>query len=257
MGLEMDHIKMGECNRCGMCCTHCPHIRFTTPDQSYCVIYDSCPPACRDFPDTPGSLTHPSIADKCGYRFIQVEKILVGCATYDGKEYCFEEYLKAYEAIDYPMKEMMMVDTSEKPDFFMRWRDQLNLKRIEINEEPNRRIALGMEAVRKYFLQSDCDRWLNLEADVIVPPDILKVLLSFGKVDWTSHCYPLRAKEPDSHQINTAGFGCVLFSRKLIEQHGFSDAPAETTTDGWYWRKVEGRCSAVDIWGLLDIKHRG
>jgi len=272
-----EYIRYGQCVRCGMCCTGfrdpCPHLIFDG-EIATCTIHDrrddpslqGTSPAnllgCITMPESPQAMTHPSIFNKCGYYFVEVEKIMVACPTYEGKEYCFEEYLRAYEALDWPAKELFMVDTSETPEFFDRWQGRLRWARIDgRGKGPNGKIAAGMEFIRNWFLRSDCDRWFNLEADVIVPPETLKLLMSLDrgmKMDWISHDYPVRG----DHQIPNewmSGFGCTLFSRKIIEENSFEDAPEETTTDGWYWNsKIKmNSYKTIEAWWLLDIKHRG
>lgn len=267
------YVRMGECNRCGMCCTGfkepCPYLHWVNADHCECLVYDrrddpslqetspANPLGCIAFPDGPQSQSHPSIKNKCGFYFVRIEKVLVACPTYDGKEYCFEEYLRAYESLDWPAKELLVVDTSDKEGFYQRWKDKARMKRIDVaGEEENRKIALGMERIREYFLQSDCERWLNIEADIIVPPETIEVLLSIdlGRgLNWVSHTYPPRS----GTGVPTSGFGIGLFSKRMIREHGFNDAPAVNTTDGWYWNKVQRSHRVIEIWNILDVKHRG
>jgi len=172
-----------------------------------------------------------------------MERILVACPTYIGKDYCKAEYLAAYEALDWPNKTLLMVDTTNYPG------------------GPNVKIGKGMEGIRQYFLVGPYDYWLNLEADIIAPPETVRVLLKYAgkEAAWVTHAYPLRHNPTEQ----AASFGCSLFSRRIIEENPFHEAPESPTTDAWWWHqqvkpKMVERCYVyIELWGLLDIKHLG
>lgn len=182
-------------------------------------------------------------------------QILIACANYSCKEYAMQRWLDAVDNLDWPNKRMLLVDNSDTPEFYERWCERVSMIRIELQREPmNRRIALSMERIRQEFLASDATYWLNLESDVIAPPETIRVLLKHGQqACWTSHNYPDRTNP----EQGMSGFGCSLFSRLLMEQTSFAQAPAETTCDGWYWRNEvqPRRLPVVELWGMLKIEH--
>lgn len=246
------YTRQGSCDRCGNCCLGwakgpCPFLTIDYNGLATCLTYEAeewpedarCSKQARiDFPDTVAALWHPSF-QKCGYWFIEIEDILVACPTYVGKDYCKERYLACYEALDWPAKELMMVDTTHYPG------------------SDNDKIASGMEQIRKHFLAGNYTRWFNIEADVLVPPETVKEMLKFDpdkNMDWISHNYPNRV----TGEPGMSGFGCSMFSRRIMEIHTFEGAPSDRTTDGWWWHtKVRHDLTirALELWGVLDIKH--
>lgn len=219
------------------------------PSKGVCLLWDH--PAedwpsdsrCKskqvqiDFPCNPGlTITNKWFKNQCGFWFQEVEKILLAAPTYEGKKYCEEEYREAVRVIDYPDLDVYWVDTTHMAD------------------KPFTKIALGMQQIRKHFLVGNYDRWFNLEVDIIPPPDVLSLMLSYDrykKIDWLSHVYPGR-----THQDRqTSGFGCSLFSRRLIEKHDFDVPPSGHSCDSWLWRRVQHDCTALELWNLLEIRH--
>lgn len=182
-------------------------------------------------------------------------KVLIACPNHYFKEYAFAQWIEAVNNIDYPNKEVLVADNSNNMEFFDRWKDKVPMVHLEMNEGPNRRIALSMEYLRKHFINGDARWWFNLESDIIPDPSVLNVMLEYGKgCDWISHYYPDRT---DPLNI-TNGFGCNIFSRKLMENESFSEAPEETTTDGWFWHgKVKNnfKYKMTEGWHLFGIQH--
>lgn len=171
-----------------------------------------------------------------------------------------QAWLDAYDALDWPSKDMLLVDNSETAEFFQRWQYRANIVRLELqHEHPNRRIGLSMEFIRQQLLAGYYDHWFCVEADVIVPPETLKEMLKYnpdGRIDWLSHNYPARGK---GYESPMSGFGCSLFSRRLVAENDFADCPSDTSTDGWWWhnkiRPQGRRYVSLELWGLLDVRH--
>lgn len=251
-------IRFGECQRCGECCRGtrepCPYFSLSGEIAS-CEAHQKpiedfpaalCNLQGKDiFPESPKALWWDSERfRKCGFWFVELERILVGCPTYVGKDYCREKYLAAYEALDWPAKDLYMVDTTY------------------YEGTPNQKIAWGLEQLRQHFLMGSWDRLFLVEADVIIPPNALMELFKYDpekKIDWLSHVYPHRNRSAPAHNW-MSGFGCSLFSRKLLEKYDFHDAPAHTTTDGWFWaNKImpDMSMTSLEIWRILDIQHLG
>lgn len=275
------YIRFGERNNCGQCCIGwgsgaCPNLEIVEYGKSRCKIHDRlgtdwaqkeyeagripCNPSGSIlFPDSPQALVGtPALLNSCSYYFIEIEKVLVACPTYDGKEYCMEEYLDSIQNLDYSFYDILLVDTSDDIAFYERWKNKVNIIHIDtIGETPYKKIALGMEYIRKYTIENKYDRWMNIEADVIVPPETITTFLSYDNdksIDWISHSYPDRIKAGNVMD----GFGCTMFSRNIIKKESFADAPSDTTTDGWYWNakiKVK-KYKVIDLQGILKLEHR-
>jgi len=184
-------------------------------------------------------------------------KILIACPNHEVKEYAFQRWIDAAHALDYPNKEILVVDNSPSLDFMNRWKRKVPMIHLDPGSKgPNQRIAMSMEFIRHTFLKGDYAYWFNLESDVIVPPDALNVLLKYGDADWVSSYYPARGGTEFQN-----GFGCSLFSKKLVEHSPFEDAPESTTTDGWWWHTIikpnvfKLNLKIVELWGPLKIQH--
>lgn len=190
---------------------------------------------------------------------LQAPKILIACPTYEGKEYCFDKWIAAVKALDYPNKELLVVDNSPTLDFYNRWKNKVPMVHLELDLTPNRRIAASMEYIRQQFLKSDAKYWFNVESDIMLPSQSLQFLLGLGEFDWYEHHYPYRETPDGPHLLN--GFGCTMFSKKVMQDCGFTDAPEDSTTDGWFWNKVVAQhdnfnsYKVIECWNALDIKH--
>ncbi len=193
----------------------------------------------------------------------ETDKVLIATPTFEGKEYCFEEYLNSIQKLDWPNKEYLIIDNSDTLDFYNRWKDKINpnVKFIHLDLvglHGNRKIASSMEHIREYFLKSDAKWYLNLESDVILPSDSLKKIIEYSKDfdwDWVSHNYPSRQ---DNREI-MEGFGCTMFSKNIMRE-SFLGAPRDDiATDGWFWNKkikINPNYKTIEAWNLIDIKHR-
>lgn len=180
-------------------------------------------------------------------------KILIACTTFDGKKYCFDEWYEAYKKLEYPNKELLMVDNSDGVDYvnFLRERG-INAIHLDIEGTNNWKITTTNEYIRKYFIAGDYSRWFNLESDVLVPPETLNLLLKHD-ADWVGCCY--RDRE-GAHSVSE--WGCSLFSRRIMEETSFVGATPEDTVDGYWWREqVEPRAkyTIINLYDFLPIKH--
>ena len=55
-----------------------------------------------------------------------------------------------------------------------------------------------------------------------------------------------------------SGFGCSLFSRYIMQDNSFSDAPESTTPDGWWWNEVIRKSppyKTVELYNIMEISH--
>jgi hypothetical protein len=184
-----------------------------------------------------------------------IEKILVACPTFEGEEYCIERFIHHLKALDYSDFEILLVDTSDTLDFYERWKDKVSMIYIETLPDREHKIQQGSEYIRKYFIAGNYDRWLNIDSDVMVPPETIKVLLQYGKdFDWVSHAYPDKEHRGD----RISGFGCSLFSRNLMSQETMEDMPNNTAVDGWFWHfkvKAKEKYTALEMWERLKLEH--
>ena len=185
------------------------------------------------------------------------ERILIGSATHVCKAYSFDRWLAAVRALTYPNLDVLVVDnspTSENADrmratgLTVIWQEGADQIHAML------RITRSMEVIRQYFLEGSWDRWFNLEADVIPPPDVIERLLELGHdADWISHSYP-----PHGCTIpNQQGVGCSIFSRKLAEGFDFSHA-GDNAPDGWLWQQVlpqVHKYPTTELYGRFVVQH--
>ncbi len=189
-------------------------------------------------------------------------RVLVGCPNQVSKEYAFSEWVDAVHAFTYPDLEILVVDNSHGLNFYNRWKSKVPMVRMDPGEpgqmHANRRIALSMEVLRQKFIAEGFDFWLNLESDVVAPPNTVELLLEYvGSVDMFCAPYPVRDRQQD---MNTNSFGCTLFSRLLMSEMSFKDAPENPTTDRWIHNEViapaKGRYQVANLSpGILPLKH--
>jgi hypothetical protein len=160
-------------------------------------------------------------------------KLLVAAPQHECKEYAFRFWIDAVNNIIVP-HDTLVVDNSPSIMFSVKWGTEVPMVWENCgSDKPYRRITKSMELIRGYFLSSEYTHWLNIETDVIVPPDIATFMLAHSEgVDWLNFPYPYR-----NRQITT-GFGCALFSRRIMEHESFSCAPDDYAPDAWFWDKV-------------------
>lgn len=116
----------------------------------------------------------------------KLPKVLVGCPTFDGKNYCFEDWLKNIKSFTYSNFDIFLADNSDTPDNSKMYKEKYGLNCKWVTNEKNKssilqRVTDGHNAVRKYMLDNDYDFLLHLESDVFPPKDIINTLLAHNK----------------------------------------------------------------------------
>lgn len=124
---------------------------------------------------------------------MQLPKVLVGCPTYDGKEYCLDDYISGLYSLTYGNFDVCIADNSKKSGYFRKlqgiageWHGKRNGKFEVIRQgysspEPRQRIVEGKNMIREVALDRKYDYFLSLEQDVVAPADFIERLLSRGK----------------------------------------------------------------------------
>ena len=128
-----------------------------------------------------------------------MKKILVATPTYEGMEYCFQEFLEHLKNIDYESFDILIMDNSRTKKFFRKIRKIPGIKVIydKTKEEKNMdRLISSRNKILEYAIEKNYDYLLMMDSDVIVPPDILKKLLHHEK-DICSGLYFNYAKVKD------------------------------------------------------------
>jgi SAM-dependent methyltransferase len=187
-------------------------------------------------------------------------KVLVTCPVYDGKAYCFDEWVKMAKSLTYPNYEILVVDNSKTEDFYNKYKDQIPMVhktfRPDEKDDGMYRVCQSMAEVQKHFLKGNYTHWMNIEADNIPPADIIETLMKYsgGDADWVSHGYPAL---PGSKTI-VQGIGCSLLSRRLMTDFDWSDTSiADDSPDSelWNWVREKGGYKTCELWYVTTVKH--
>lgn len=112
-------------------------------------------------------------------------RILVGVTTYEGKDYIFEECIRAIKRFDYPKEliDLVIVDNSAKDTYFrtLKRRGHKRLERVLRGANSREALTKAQNRIRQIMLAGDYEYLLFIESDLICPPDTVKRLLSHDK----------------------------------------------------------------------------
>ncbi|MBI4044331.1 MAG: hypothetical protein HY392_01340 [Candidatus Diapherotrites archaeon] len=120
-------------------------------------------------------------------------RVLVGCPIFDGKEYCFKEFLAGMASMTYANFDVCLVDNSKSAGFFKKlrqaasdWGKEKNgtffVERIPFDSPfPLERIVRARNVLRQRVLDEGYDYFFSLEADVVPPADVIERLIARNK----------------------------------------------------------------------------
>ncbi len=190
----------------------------------------------------------------------KVPKILIGCPTYQGKEYCLKEYLAGVKNLTYPNYDLVLVDNSEDDTYFK----TLQSLGVRVLKEPGigtpiERVVNSRNKLLDLMLKGDYEYFFSLEQDVIAPPDAIERLLLnkkriCGGVYFTTYHFasklkirPLmwgevgdtqkmrfmlkESKGDNVHKVRATGLGCLLIHRSVLEKIRFASDQKKTIYD--------------------------
>lgn len=121
-----------------------------------------------------------------------MEKVLVASPTYNGMDYCFEEFIESIRAIDYESFDILIMDNSRTKEFFRKISKVQGIKAVydETREEKNiLRLISSRNKIIEYAIEKGYDYILMMDSDVIPPSNILKKLLSNKKDICSGLCF--------------------------------------------------------------------
>ncbi len=194
-------------------------------------------------------------------------KILIGCPTSNYKEYCFEEYLKSINNLTYNNFDILLVDNSEKDDYYNKIKDKIPTIRDKWFENARDRIIHSRNILREKILRENYDYFLSLEQDVIPPKDVIERLLKHNKkiiggvyfklgsfnelipLVWLNidKRYSRRAIldeiNGDLLEVATCGLGCILIHKSVLEKVKF--------------RYLKEKKAFDDVWFCEDARENG
>jgi GT2 family glycosyltransferase len=188
-------------------------------------------------------------------------KVLIGCPTYDGKEYCLNTYLAACKKLTYSNKEFLFVDNSKEAGYDEKIREKgFEVERVlPVGDATvQQTVANCRNLLRKKMIEGDFEYFLSLEQDVIPPPNLIEQLLKQDKKIIAGVYYtvyklgngqkirPLLWKEVNQHrmvflteesksgkvlEVRATGLGCMLIHRSVLEKLQFDVNPATASFD--------------------------
>ena len=109
-------------------------------------------------------------------------KVLVGCPTYDGGEYCINRFIERVKELTYPNYDILIVDNSEGDQYSKKIRD----KGICVIKGPRfdmsvKTITNSRNMIINFAIKNGYDYLLNMDHDVIPPKNIIEELMSCDK----------------------------------------------------------------------------
>jgi hypothetical protein len=206
-----------------------------------------------------------------------VPKILVATPTYEGKNYCLEQFIDNVAKFSYPRSrfDFMIFDNSKEPDnakyinknygVKVHWKDYSGMSVIQKLSETH-------EAIRQHAINNHYDYLLHLESDVFPPSDVIEQLL-FTKKNIIGVPYNLfgggqrRLVTQGFQEGDVAGDYFVSSLNLGHHHHWFFDGGIKrVTTNGIGctlmrvntianipFRFVEGDVAAPDTWFTRDL----
>lgn len=201
---------------------------------------------------------------------VQSPRVLVGCPTFEGYQYCLKAYANRVKNLSYGFYDVLLVDNSKGQDYSRKIQQSgLKVSKAEYVQNVYERIVASRNIIRQKALEGNYDFFLSLEQDVIPPLDVIERLIRHQKdvvsgvyykiyeVDVKdkqgtisrkktilplifkpsedSHkmhvCYPHEVQGNKFFKIRACGLGCVLISRKVLEQVAFRYDPDKNTFD--------------------------
>lgn len=189
---------------------------------------------------------------------LKTPKVLVAMPTYDGKEYCFQEWIDNVKNFTYPNYDILVVDNSKTEDYYNKYKSQIPMVHLTFRPDEKDdgmyRVCRSMAEIQRHFLKEGYTHWMNIEADVIPSKDVIEILMKFQPADWVAHTYPA---SPTKTWI--AGIGCSLLSRKLMTDFNWADETlADDSPDSelWSWCQKHGGYKTVELYYFMDVLHK-
>jgi len=219
-------------------------------------------------------------------------KILIGVTCYSGKKYIIDRFITSIRQLDFKtldvVVDIVFVDNSTGNEY-KAYIESKGFKVISSRsdlETSQERLTIAYNKLREFFLDNNYTHLLNIEQDVLVPPETLKKLLKHNK-DVVSGLYflgskpcvmvgkrvetpanklrefrfekyhfkydfiaqdELRVKQEKGNlfKVFCAGLGCMLIKRNVIEQIKF-----KVLHNGDLYK---GHC---DMYWSMDLRQRG
>ena len=153
---------------------------------------------------------------------------LVACPTYAGKEYCLDEWVAMYRALDYEPKHAYQVDNTRgtKAYFDTICSKGIDATYLEAWPDWDRTFRRCWELILSRAQLLDCYWIYSVEADNIPAPESLYEMIYIALragIHLVFHSYPMHKTAAEASGLDPYSFmyhelGCMLVSRKLLEK---------------------------------------
>ena len=156
-----------------------------------------------------------------------MDRVLVVCPTYSGKDYALEEYLHAYNNFSHKNKHLFMVDNSDNN--YIEKLLSLGVDAVHVDILDKRNIEGVLSSAWRLFIKKALseryDFIFSCEADNINPPETISLLLDFChryNAGIVAHDYPDGCCRDFPDDMIT-GLGCTMIRTCLFSEDVFSD----------------------------------
>lgn len=114
---------------------------------------------------------------------MEYPRILIGTPTYEGKEYCREQFVEHLKNIDYPNFQWCIVDNSKSTRYYSKLNRLYpgHIKRVPRGNNSRDALANASNYLRQKVLTEGYDYLFMLESDVFPPKDVIWRLLRHGR----------------------------------------------------------------------------
>lgn len=209
-------------------------------------------------------------------------KVFIGIITAEIKRYAEDLFMIYLFEIDYPNKEILIVDNSEGDNYANHLREYgIKVLRGRALEDTRARLIHSRNILRKEFLKGDCEFFFSLESDVLPPKDIIQRLMDRRKdIVSAIYCFPSgapiaydysffsddmrqrirteRCREDKLLAIKIAGLGAILIKREVIKKIRFRYKKGHTGTDDcWFSLDAASLGYQVYLDTAIKCKHYG
>ena len=113
---------------------------------------------------------------------MRLPKVLVFTPTYEGKEYCREEFIENVKKFTYPNADFLMIDNSKTGNYYHKLKSEgVPIVRVPRGNNSREALAAAQNYARALALQKGYDYVLSLESDLFPPADIIERLMAHEK----------------------------------------------------------------------------
>ena len=152
---------------------------------------------------------------------LEIPRVLIGAPTSDRHAHLLEDWIKSLDSFTYPNFDVLLVDTTEKADYFKKLKKQkVHNKLIKVIRKPwdykkdhiLQHLAYSREEIRQYFLKNNYDFLFFLDDDIFLPKYSIQKLLSADKdcVGFYVHIYNKENHKPALFKSGSFEIGKAL-----------------------------------------------